>query len=166
MMASAGGQFAHPGAMPGHALPHGTHPMAAGHPQAPGGVPVSMAQQMHAMGGGGPQPGPGGPMVGMPQNGGPIPNAHALSHLNPSANPQFIQQQQIQQASKFIPLRTLNFPPSHDTRKLLMPKRRRAIVIWRIAALSFYAVSSGRLMRFLSLLFLRRAQLMSSLLSG
>ena len=88
MMASAAGQFAHPGGMPSHAgMPHGAPHMGPGHPQ---GVAVTMGQQMHM---GNPQAGQG-PMIGMPQ-GGPVPNAHALSHLNPGGNPQLIQQQQL-----------------------------------------------------------------------
>ena len=115
MMASAAGQFAHPGGMPGHGMPHGTHPGMGpgghpGGPGGPGGVPVAAAQQMHAMGGG-PQPGQGGPMMGMPQSGGQAPNAHALSHLNPGANAQSIyQQQQMQAACELFPR---SFLPPH-----------------------------------------------------
>lgn len=106
MMASVPQTFPHQGGMPGHAgMQHG-HAMGPGHPSAQGmpgnGQPgVSMAQQMHAMGGGAQVSQPGGPMVGMPQGGGQAgpgaPSAHALSHLNPSAHPQMYQQQQQQQ---------------------------------------------------------------------
>ena len=105
-MASMAQPFAHPGAMPGHGgMPHG-HPMGPhpGNQGVPGGQnAVSMANQMHGMVGG-PQAGQG-PVMGMPQGGGPAgPNAHAMSHLNPNLHNQqmYQQQQQIQQASKYI----------------------------------------------------------------
>lgn len=113
---------AHPGGMPGHGgMPHGGHPMASGHPSNQGlpggGQPVvSMGPQMHT----GMAGGPGGPqggqtasiMAGISQAGGipavtgPIPSAHALSHLNPAQSQQLIHQQhqQMQQASKFLSL--------------------------------------------------------------
>jgi hypothetical protein len=93
MAGTAGGQFAHPGGMPGHGMPHGAHPMGPGHPQGPGGAAVTMGQQMHMAN---PQAVQGA-MMGMPQGAGPVPNAHALSHLNPGGNPQQLLQQQQQQ---------------------------------------------------------------------
>lgn len=118
-MAMMAQPFAHSGGMATHpGMPHGGHPMAAGHPSnqaLPGsGQPgVSMGQQIHAGMAGVPgtsQVTQGGQiMAGMPQGSGPPgvstggPSAHALSHLNPG-NPQQIytqqQQQQMQQASK------------------------------------------------------------------
>ena len=114
MMASIPQSFAHPGAMPGHGMPH--HPMGPGHPQnqamAAGQPGVSMAQAMHAMGGA-PQMNQAGPMMNMHQGGGPQmgvgPNAHAMSHLNPNTNPAVFatQQQQIAAASKCHHLRNV-----------------------------------------------------------
>ena len=112
-------QFGHPGGMPGHGgMPHG-HPMGPGHPSNQG-MPnggqagVSMAQQMqHAMAGG-PQV-TQGPMMGMPQGGPGVsggPSAHAMQHLNPQINPQFIQNQQQMQARKSKPRPILIVPDS------------------------------------------------------
>lgn len=135
MMAAAPPFAAHPGAMAGHAgMAHGGHPMAQGHPshqgipagaQPPG---VTMGQQMHGgvVGLGGPQGGQQGPgMMGgmMPGagpgaasgNGGPSMHAHALSHLTPGhPNLYAQQQQQMQQASEFMPFLSA---PSFSTRR-------------------------------------------------
>ncbi|KAJ5595966.1 Transcriptional activator ptaB [Penicillium hetheringtonii] len=113
---------AHQG-MPQHGMAPGHHPMAAQHPNA-GHPGPGMVQQMHpgVSGPGGPQGSQAGPMMGgMPPGAGaggpgPVPNAHALSHLNPATtnahmfqgqgfqnfpnvpnNPQLLQQQQQQQ---------------------------------------------------------------------
>ena len=119
MMASMPQQFPG-GGMSGHGgMPHVSHPMVSGHPSnqgIPGGqVGVSMGPQTHT----GMAGGSGGPiMTGIPQGvggpgaSGPSPNAHALSHLNPT-HPHLLQQQQqqqhqMQQASKYI-----KFPPSY-----------------------------------------------------
>ena len=96
-----------PGGMPqqmGQGLP--------GNPGMPGGQPmgVSMNQQMHpgAAGPGGMQVTQGGPMGGGMMPGVPPgvsgggPNAHALSHLNPHGAAMMAQQQQMQQACKFL----------------------------------------------------------------
>lgn len=117
---------AHQG-MPQHGIPPGHHPMAAQHPNA-GHPGPGMVQQMHpgVSQPGGPQVSQAGPMMGgMPPGagtagpGGPVPNAHALSHLNPANahmfqqpgfpqnftnvtnNPQLMQQQQQQQQQLF-----------------------------------------------------------------
>lgn len=83
----------HPGLPPGHQMAPGQHP---GHPGA------GMMQQMHpgVSAPGGPQVSQAGAMMGMPPGavttgpGGPVPNAHALSHLGPQAH--LFQQQQFQ----------------------------------------------------------------------
>ena len=87
----------HPGMPPGHAMAP-QHPNA-GHPGA------GMMQQMHP-GVSGPQVNQGGAMMGgMPPGagttrpGGPVPNAHALSHLNP-AQAHLFQQPQFTQNCK------------------------------------------------------------------
>lgn len=78
--------------------------MAAQHPNA-GHPGPGMVQQMHpgVSAPGGPQVSQAGPMMGgMPPGagtagpGGPMPNAHALSHLNPTQAHMF-QQQAFQQ---------------------------------------------------------------------
>jgi len=91
---------AHQG-IPQHGLPPGHHPMAGQHPNA-GHPGPGMVQQMHpaVSAPGGPQVSQAGAMMGgMPPGagtagpGGPMPNAHAMSHLNP-AQAQYIFQQQ------------------------------------------------------------------------
>lgn len=91
---------AHQG-IPQHGLPPGHHPMAAQHPNA-GHPGPGMVQQMHpgVSAPGGPQVSQAGPMMGgMPPGagtsgpGGPMPNAHALSHLNPAQAQHMFQQQ-------------------------------------------------------------------------
>lgn len=93
----------HPGLPP--------HPMGPAH--HPTGAPPTggIVQQMHpaVSGPGGPHVSQAGPMMGIPPGaaatgpGGPIANAHALSHLSP-AQAHLFQQQQPQFARKFIPL--------------------------------------------------------------
>jgi hypothetical protein len=117
MMAMTQQPFAHPGAMPGHAV-HGGHPMGPGHPSIQGipgvGQPgVSMGQPMHsgmATGPGASQVSQAGLMMpGIPQGmGAPAAsvvnhNAIAMSHLNPGHTVFAQQQQQMQQASKSSP---------------------------------------------------------------
>lgn len=89
---------AHQG-IPQHGMPPG-HPMPAQHPNA-GHPGPGMVQQIHpgASAPGGPQASQAGPMMGgMPPGastagpGGPMPNAHALSHLNPAQAHLFQQQ--------------------------------------------------------------------------
>lgn len=85
--------------IPQHGLPPGHHPMAGQHPNA-GHPGAGMMQQMHpgVSAPGGPQVTQAGPMMGgMPPggngaHGGPMPNAHALSHLNPAQAHVFQQQ--------------------------------------------------------------------------
>ncbi|KAJ5899335.1 Transcriptional activator ptaB [Penicillium taxi] len=100
---------AHQG-MPQHAMPPGHHPMAAQHPNA-GHPGQGMVQQMHpgVSAPGGPQVSQAGPMMGgMPPGagtagpGGPMPNAHALSHLSP-AQAHVYQPQAFSQNCKFPP---------------------------------------------------------------
>ncbi|KAJ5613128.1 hypothetical protein N7510_006322 [Penicillium lagena] len=97
---------AHQG-MPQHGLPPG-HPMAAQHPNA-GHPGPGMVQQMHpgVSAPGGPQVSQAGPMMGgMPTGGtagGPVPNAHALSHLNP-AQAHLFQQQGFPQNCEYLPI--------------------------------------------------------------
>lgn len=88
----------HSGLPPGHPMAHAQHPNAV-HPGA-GIVP-----QVHpgVSGPGGPQMTQAGPMMGgMPPGaattgpGGPVPNAHALSHLGPT-QAQIFQQPQFAQ---------------------------------------------------------------------
>ena len=114
MMASMAPQFPGGGMNSHGGMPHGSHPMVSGHPSnqgMPNGqVGVSMGPQIHAGmagGPGGPQVNhPGSMMVGMPQGvggpgvSGPSPNAHALSHLNPTHPQLLAQQHQQMQASK------------------------------------------------------------------
>ena len=98
----------HPGLPPGHGMAPAQHPNAA-HPgammpqvhpgvSAPGGPQVSQAGSM--MGGMPPGPGTTGP-------GGPVPNAHTLSHLGP-AQAHLFQQPQFAQNCKcsqlFLPV--------------------------------------------------------------
>ena len=92
----------HPGLTPGHPMAPGQHPGAAhiaGQP--PGG---GMVQPVHpgVSAPGVPQVSQAGammpgmpPVVGTTGPGGHIPNAHALSHLNP-AQQQILHQQQFQ----------------------------------------------------------------------
>lgn len=88
----------HPGLPPGHPMAHAQHPNAV-HPGA------GMVQQVHpgVSAPGGPQVSQAGPMMGgMPPGAGttgpagPVPSAHALSHLGPAQahlfqQPQFAQ---------------------------------------------------------------------------
>ncbi|ODM16062.1 hypothetical protein SI65_08496 [Aspergillus cristatus] len=108
------GMQQHSGLPPGHPMAHAQHPNVI-HPGA------GMVQQVHpgVSAPGGPQVSQAGPMMGaMPPGagtagpGGPVPNAHALSHLGPTQahlfqqhqfpqnfanNPQLLQQHQQQQ---------------------------------------------------------------------
>lgn len=82
----------HPGVPPGHPMAQAQHP---------GMVQPGMVQHMHpgVSAAGGPQVSQPGPMMaGMPPGattgpGGPVPNAHALQHLNPAAQAHLLQQQ-------------------------------------------------------------------------
>lgn len=108
---------AHQG-IPQHGLPPGHHPMAAQHPNA-GHPGPGMVQQMHpgVSGPGGAQVSQAGPMMGgMPPGagtsgpGGPMPNAHALSHLNPAQAQHMFQQQGFPpncESPSFLPLLAL-----------------------------------------------------------
>jgi hypothetical protein len=104
--------FIHPGNMPSQATMHPA--MAPGHPSNQG-IPASMAQQMQAGmagGPGGPQVSQGGNMIGAipqgmgPGGAGPVPQTHAMLHLQPG-NPQQQQQQmfaqQPQMAASMLP---------------------------------------------------------------
>lgn len=94
----------HPGLPPGHPMAHAQHPNAV-HPGA------GMVQQVHpgVSGPGAPQVTQAGPMMGgMPPGaattgpGGPVPNAHALSHLGPT-QAHIFQQPQFAQNCMCIP---------------------------------------------------------------
>lgn len=112
--------FAAPQGIPQHAgLPPGHHPMAQPqHPNAAhlGGQGAGLVQQMHpgVSGPAGPQASQG-PMIGMPPGAGttgpagPVPNAHALSHLGPAPHPIFQQQQFSTNCECIDFLSSLNF---------------------------------------------------------
>lgn len=98
----------HPGLPPGHPMAQAQHPNAAHMGvQGPG---AGMVQQIHpgVSAAAGPQVSQPGPMMaGMPPGagttgpGGPVPNAHALSHLNPAQAQHLFQQQQFAQNCEF-----------------------------------------------------------------
>jgi hypothetical protein len=105
--------FAAPQGIPQHAgLPPGHHPMAQPqHPNAAhlGGQGAGLVQQMHpgVSAPAGPQASQG-PMIGMPPGAGttgpvgPVPNAHALSHLGPAPGHPIFQQQPFSQGCECI----------------------------------------------------------------
>jgi hypothetical protein len=90
----------HPGLPPGHPMAQAQHHNATHMGVQPG---AGMVQQIHpGVSAAGPQVSQPGMMAGMPPGsgttgpGGPVPNAHALSHLNP-AQAHLFQQQQFAQ---------------------------------------------------------------------